>query len=139
MSTRSIIATVNKDDKIESIYCHFDGYPDGVGYVLRRYYNNDFMIGCLMELGNISTLDEFCIPVGNTHSFDTPEIGVSVAYGRDRGESGQESKIWDSIQDWLGGTQKDNSFIDYAYLWDGEEWCGWNCFTQEPVDWSKYE
>ena len=40
MSTRSNIGILNKDGTIESIYCHLDGYPEGVGLELYNQYNN---------------------------------------------------------------------------------------------------
>ena len=137
MSTRSTIAIANNDGKILSIYCHFDGYPEGVGQVLRHYYTEEDKIKSLINLGDISVLDEFVEPVGTQHSFDTPEVGVTIAYGRDRKEEGTTPKEYPTFRDWLAATQSKFSMIDYAYLWDGSEWQGWDCFSQEAIDWSK--
>ena len=34
MSTRSYIGKKHNDDTFTAIYCHFDGYPEGVGQTL---------------------------------------------------------------------------------------------------------
>ena len=39
------------------------------------------------------------------------------AYGRDRGESGQEAEIYSNIEEW-----KEAMWVDYYYLWDGTNW-----------------
>ena len=57
MATRSIIAvssTVSK--KIESIYCHWDGYPKGVGVMLARSYPDIINAQELMQNGDASSL-----------------------------------------------------------------------------------
>lgn len=56
MATRSRIATVADDGNIASIYCHWDGYPEGVGLTLLTYYSNTNKLRRLMVLGNISSL-----------------------------------------------------------------------------------
>jgi hypothetical protein len=71
MSTRSRIAIENQDGTVDSIYCHFDGYVDGVGKTLFNHYDQE-KLEKLLELGDISTLGE--------STEDT------VAYCRDRGE-----------------------------------------------------
>jgi hypothetical protein len=38
MSTRSMIGIQQEDGKIEAIYCHYDGYPEGVGQTLADHY-----------------------------------------------------------------------------------------------------
>jgi hypothetical protein len=71
MSTRSRIAIENQDGTVQSIYCHFDGYIDGVGTKLFNHYDRE-KLKSLIELGDISSLGE---STENT-----------VAYARDRGE-----------------------------------------------------
>lgn len=56
MSTRSRIAMIYEDDTVKSIYCHFDGYPSGVGKTLTNHYINPEKVKALMELGDISSL-----------------------------------------------------------------------------------
>jgi hypothetical protein len=71
MATRSRIAIENESGIVKSIYCHFDGYIDGVGKTLFNHYDKE-KLEKLIELGAISLLGE---STENT-----------VAYHRDRGE-----------------------------------------------------
>ena len=72
MSTRSRIAIENQNGSVTSIYCHFDGYISGVGKLLKEYYTTQAKVEELIELGDISSLDE--------STEDT------IAYHRDRNE-----------------------------------------------------
>jgi hypothetical protein len=72
MSTRSRIAIEKQDGTVESIYCHFDGYISHNGEILQNYYSTREKMEKLIELGDISSLE------------NTPE--ETVAYHRDRGE-----------------------------------------------------
>lgn len=56
MSTRSRIGIQNKDGSIESIYCHFDGYYEGVGRMLVENYTDESTVRELISLGNLSSL-----------------------------------------------------------------------------------
>lgn len=58
MSTKSKIGLL-KNDNIESIYCLFDGYPQGIGKKLLKYYNNIERINQLLSLGDLETLGKF--------------------------------------------------------------------------------
>ena len=50
MATRSLIG-INLDNGITKIiYCHWDGYPSGVGQMLVENYNTPAAITDLMEL-----------------------------------------------------------------------------------------
>jgi hypothetical protein len=71
MATRSRIAIENENGTVTSIYCHFDGYLDGVGKKLFEHYDRE-KTEKLMELGDISVLGE--------STLDT------IAYHRDRNE-----------------------------------------------------
>lgn len=59
MSTRSRIAIEEDDGSIRSIYCHFDGYPEGVGAILKKHYTDPQKIEKLLELGDLSALGTF--------------------------------------------------------------------------------
>lgn len=99
MATRSNIAILKPADSkgkhvVEFIYCHWDGYPDGVGKTLQEYYQDTEKVEKLIKLGDISFLEkEVDIPEGVIHSFEAPAPGITVAYGRDRGESGTKAQI----------------------------------------------
>ena len=71
MATRSRIAIENENGTVISIYCHFDGYLEGVGKKLFEHYDRE-KTEKLIELGDISVLGE--------STLDT------IAYHRDRNE-----------------------------------------------------
>ena len=120
MATRSNIAIVNQDKSISSIYCHFDGYPEYVGKILLNHYNNVGIINELMDLGNLSQLCEKLYSDNNSHTFDKPQKGVCVAYGRDRGEKSQEAIVFEDLGEFEDSAS--NSWADYQYLFDNGKW-----------------
>lgn len=58
MATRCRIAKVQDDGTVKSIYCHWDGYPEGVGKMLLQHYTNPDKVDELVAIGNISSLHE---------------------------------------------------------------------------------
>ncbi len=59
MSTRCRIA-VRREGRtaptFRSIYCHFDGYENGVGKILRQYYRTEERVAWLLDLGELRGL-----------------------------------------------------------------------------------
>lgn len=87
MGTRSRIAIEREGGSVESIYCHWDGYPSYNGRILLEKYGDRTKVEALIALGDISSLGEEVEPKDlSQHSYDTPEKGVTVAYHRDRGQ-----------------------------------------------------
>lgn len=116
MSTRSTIAIQLDDQSVKHIYCHWDGYPSGVGDILLRSYNTRERVLELMELGDLSVLADEMHPTGD-HSFSVPQDGVCIAYGRDRSDPQTEALV-SSLRDF-----EDNSVScgqEYVYLMDLE-------------------
>jgi hypothetical protein len=133
MATRSNIGIVNGDGSVTGIYCHWDGYPEYVGKMLLNHYNNDDIVNGLMNLGNLSILDEKLYST-DIHTFNEPEDGVCVAYGRDRGDTGSDSMTFED----LGEYEHFGSGVDYQYLFDNGKWMyrstykgGWSDLTPE--------
>ncbi len=58
MATRSVIAIKNEDESFDAIYCHFDGYPEGVGKTLKDNYNSQEQARDLINRGSLSALDK---------------------------------------------------------------------------------
>ena len=115
MSTRSFIAVQRDDGVYEGIYCHLDGYLTHNGAMLLDHYKDRKKLDKLIALGNISELAPKVEPDPKfEHSFDygKRQEGVVVAYGRDRGEQGQENKKY-SISKLL-----DRTDVDYIYVLD---------------------
>jgi hypothetical protein len=117
MATRSSIAMVVPEG-IRSIYCHHDGYPEGVGAMLSQHYTDPAKITQLLDLGDISYLSE---DVGVwKQDFNDPIPGITLAYGRDRGESDTEAMIHSDEEEWEN--YRKGSVCEYGYLWDGDAW-----------------
>ena len=86
MSTNSTIKIKRKDGTETGIYCHWDGYVEGVGVTLQLAYNTAEKVEKLLALGDLSVLGYYTEPKGSEHNFENPEKNVCVAYCRDRGE-----------------------------------------------------
>ena len=115
MATRSNIA-VKIGNKVNKVYCHFDGYPSHHLPILQEAYNSQERAEALVRPGNMSNLDVNCDkPEG--HSFDNRMDGYTTYYGRDRGETGIEGRMFDNV-DHAAYTVEE----EYLYLWDGHSW-----------------
>lgn len=119
MATRSNIAIKRKNGKVNSIYCHWDGYLSHNGKILLENYQDIDKINKLIELGDISSLAENVEPTTDKHGFDNPEKNVVVAYKRDRGEENVEPRSYNNLEDYLNNVDK--LFIEYIYLYDEEK------------------
>lgn len=117
MSTRSHLRIKRSDGKVTVQYVHFDG--DSHLSTLRNHYNTQELADKLSALGDLSILDESpeC-PEG--HSFDNRIPGYCVAYGRDRGEEGTASNVYDSFEE--ADSEENAIMIQFIYTWDGKTW-----------------
>lgn len=84
MATRSRIGLEFPDGHVESIYCHWDGYPEHNGRILKSCYNDFSSVYQLIQLGDLSALGE---SIGEKQDFNRPCEGWCLSYSRDRGES----------------------------------------------------
>jgi hypothetical protein len=125
MGTRSSIA-IKTEDGIKSIYCHWDGYVDHNGRILKEHYQSPAKIAELIALGDLSSLRS---EIGDKQNFEKdlgpePELGLTddwcMAYGRDRGETDVEAKSFDTIAEWVEGMAE--CWCEYFYLFDGQDW-----------------
>lgn len=118
MSTRSNIIMRNVDGSCEVIYCHSDGYLAWNGRMLLDHYQDLNKVNDLISLGDISVLKENVHPNPNKpHNFEERQSSVVVAYGRDRGEQGVESRYYKNVNVYLSSLGK-YSGIEYLYLYD---------------------
>lgn len=112
MSTRSRIGIESSACtlplRVTSIYCHFDGHPEGVGATLAAHWTESADIVALLALGDISVLGS---ELGEEHPFESHDHGGrwTLAYGRDRKEKGVEAKSHPA-NDWPDSGQ------EYEYL-----------------------
>lgn len=122
MSTRSVIAVKNEDGAVSGIYCHFDGYPEGVGNTLVKHYRDASKINQLIELGSLSSLGERVAPnPGENHSFANPIDDVTVAYHRDRGDKLRFAQVWEDENKMLEDAF-DSCWAAFCYLWKDGAW-----------------
>jgi hypothetical protein len=115
MATRSRIGIENENGTISSIYCHWDGYPDGVGVTLEEHYSNSQKLRMLINLGDISILREH-VATMDEHTFENPKENVTVAYHRDRGEEKREARTDVSIEQFK---KRLSESYNYVYTKDG--------------------
>ena len=66
MGTRSTIALEFADGTVEQVYCHWDGYLDHNGAILKEHYSNPFKLRELIDLGDLSSLRP---EIGTKHAF----------------------------------------------------------------------
>jgi len=129
MSTRSRIGLMLEDGTIKHSYCHFDGYPNGVGNTLVENYFEVEKVKELLSFGDMSFLAPKVTPDG-IHNFNTPEQDVTVFYGRDRAETDVDS-VTTSMDEYL--SVKYSSCIDYQYVFTGGNW--WVYDNNDKTEW----
>ena len=131
MGTRSRIGVMH-GEIVKSIYVHWDGYLSHNGKILLDHYDSA-KANHLVALGDVSSLREhIVIPDGVDHSFEKPLPGVTVFYGRDRGEKGTEFKSAFTFAEFL--EQCDNCGAEYYYIMkDGVWYCGTTYTVTHPL------
>jgi hypothetical protein len=117
ISTRSFIAVKNPEEEgYTAVYCHYDGYPSGVGAILKKYYKTISKVEKLISGGGISSLGK---DIGTKHDFDSRTEGETTYYHRDRGESLQitEARTKDELI-----RKANDSWAEYLYIFDKSKW-----------------
>ena len=117
MSTRSNIGIHNEDGSLDVIYCHWDGYPSHNGAILLHHYQDLEKIRELIALGDIRSLAAAVKPASGEHTFESPQEGVVVAYGRDRHEDGVSTKHFDEFDVYRNLMRSEGGYIEYVYLY----------------------
>lgn len=117
MATRSRIAIENPDGTVTSIYCHWDGYPEGVGGTLITHYTQPEKVKALIALGSLSYVELNLAPEpGVEHTFMNPAKRVTVAYHRDRGEPFEQEQHANAEEFFNGDIE------EFGYLFQNGEW-----------------
>ena len=119
MGTRSAIGYKTPEGKVVAKYSHYDGYVAGVGRTLVEHYQEARKIAQMVELGDQSFLAEEIFPKGE-HSFNKPEEGVTVFYGRDRGEKDVDAQEFETVQEFVDYYA--DSGCEYFYLSTPNGW-----------------
>ena len=115
MATRSNICVKTPEGDLLGIYCHFDGYPENQMPLLTENYNTIEKAMELLALGNLSYLRE---EIGERQDFNAKDKNERwcLAYGRDRGETGQNAQLYSSENSYAFENQ-------YTYIFtEGEGW-----------------
>jgi len=116
MATRSRIGKQLEDGSIKFIYCHWDGYPEHNGVILKEHYTTDAKVDELLALGDLSILGE---EIGEQQDFDilsTHNDKWCLAYGRDRGQDPEEIKAI------VVGSLEEMIEEEYHYVWNNGKW-----------------
>ena len=103
MATRSTIA-LSTGEGFRSVYCHWDGYEEGVGQTLKDHWTTPESIMALLDNGDLSSLGA--------------SLAESVFY-QDRGED-TPAHLFASKDEWIDYAV--NCGCEYAYLFVNGTW-----------------
>lgn len=128
MSTRANVARKNTDGSFDSIYTHWDGYPEHHAPILLAHYSTDQRVQMLLDLGALSILAE---KIGEKHGFDDrSHDDWCKAYGRDRGE---ENVVSIHYKDGTAFAKAlEEAWTEWIYVWvvSDQRWH----YTNNPAD-----
>ncbi len=112
MGTRSRIGKQLADGSILSVYCHYDGYPEFNGRVLRDYFSTNDKVSDLIDGGDMS-----CTWTNAGWNNETLEENGPLHY-TSRGESivNNAPIIHDSMMDFLENGE------EFGYVFANGEW-----------------
>lgn len=119
MSTRCSIGIFRDSGAVNSIYCHWDGYPTYVGKLLQEHYQNPAKLESLIAHGDLSSLAPN-IGTYNTFLPEKSNPNVCLFYARDRGETGCAPRRYPSRGRFLQAAKQ--SWAEYAYLYCSGPW-----------------
>ena len=111
MGTRSNIGKMQDDGTIKAIYCHWDGYPEGVGAILAEHYQELDKVEELLSLGDFSSIKE--------------NISEIESYAS-RGESGTEARTFNNLEEWKEWASDCGCEYLYLYQKDWHERYQWS-------------
>jgi hypothetical protein len=121
MGTRSTIALEFADGTVQQVYCHWDGYLDHNGAILKEHYSDPFKLRELIDLGDLSSLRP---EIGEKHAFSQFELraeevagykllteNMCTFYTRDRGEDCPARKYKNVGEYFVEGQQEEYDYI----------------------------
>ena len=125
MGTRSMIAIQNPYSKdVRAVYCHWDGYLEHNGSILQEHYSQSPKVNNLIALGGLSSLRA---ELGEKHAFSSLDLpkdereaheatvkNMCTFYARDRGETGQEFKVFPTLA--KAADYFEGSWCEYLYV-----------------------
>ena len=129
MATRSTISILNADGSVQTVYCHWDGYLEGVGKVLLENYNTREAVEKLISGGAISSLGSYISE--NKESFDRPKDKDYTVYYSFRDED-SPAKTFSSLEDY----EETHQFEEFDYIFSDYMW---SVFISDKQDWYDLE
>ena len=124
MGTRSRIGIQLQDNSVLSVYCHYDGYPEFNGRVLRDNYDTVEKVRELIDGGDMS-----CTWTNAGWNNETlPESGPLHYTARGESLESNAPRYDESIFDFLD--KKNNE--EYAYIWTVNN--EWKCAKMNQFD-----
>ena len=122
MGTRSTIALEYADGTVGQVYCHWDGYLDHNGVLLRDNYSDPFKLRELIDLGDLSSLrpnigkqhafSQFSLPADQVEAYKKETEDMCTFYGRDRGEEGCVARKYKNSDEYFDCSQQE----EYDYI-----------------------
>jgi hypothetical protein len=123
MATRWTVGKVQEDGvTVRSVYGHWDGYPAHAGKMLRDFYSDEDKLDRLLDMGDISSIDQQIGSPTERNDFDYRTEGMTTFYNRDRGELMENvgPLIHENVDGWL--EYRKGSWCEYGYLRVNGEW-----------------
>ena len=112
MATRSFIALKHSDDTFSGVYCHWDGYPENNGKILRDEYVDRTKIVELIDGGQISSLK-------TEHDWNCNPMPAGVLYYTDRGDEHEVHHFQSAVD--VEDAARDMG-CEYLYVYDESKW-----------------
>ena len=106
MATRAQIARFKSPIEVETIYNHFDGYPDYLGKALEDHYNNEASMLNLIKGGNLRAIDS--------------EDGEAEHYPNEPAATIKGENLDDTIVQFAEHVDSEGGA--YAYVWWKDKW-----------------
>ena len=116
MGTRSFIARKTNEGFV-GVYCHWDGYLEHNGKILREHYTDPHKIEELIVLGDISILGN---EIGSKHEFQDHPDGETTFYGRDRGETDTQATFRKTLRGIMNYANRCG--CEFFYLFRFDDW-----------------
>ena len=126
MATRCLIGKIVDYEMVKYIYCHFDGYPEGVGECLTINWKDSRKINALLSKGDLNSLGSKLKDKNKSNS------RLHTQFSEYSENHQLVSKLDYESSSWL---EKDWWDIEYIYLFiDGK----WHC-KGFNTDWFKLD
>lgn len=116
MATRSRIGFETASGAVMHVYCHYDGYVEGVGKALVQGYNDVTKAYDLVIGGSCSTI------CNTVQRFTSDSAALEISWAKDRQSYKNENNSWE----------------EYQYLWDSRKAC-WLWRKADGGNWKRVD